>query len=279
MKKGAGVAEAEVLEEENLNGTANADDPENLNPEHQPGEGEDTNAGGEGGAVDENGNPIKEEAQPELTPDPRDEKIAKLQEQLDAVNEKLVKAPPAPPPQPVVLSEEQKEKISQQFGGLPFEQVDALTQYIGSIVHKLKEEIRGNLQSETGSFKKDAAIASMAKQKEYADIRSYTKGMDEFLGEYSPEFHSNPKLLRSAFFYAKGLGLKNTVNKIRNSTETNRRIAGPARPGATGGGKGGAETFSYKLTPSERSAYESFGKDEFGSEEEYARSLPRYQKK
>ena len=271
---------AEVKEEElNPDGTPIIEDPENLNPEHQPGEGEDIDPAGKGGAVDENGNPIEAQAQPEITPDPRDEQIAKLQEQLDEVNKKLGQAPPAPAPQPVPLTPERKAEIEEQFHGMPFEQINAISQYVGAIVSALEKKLTGTLQSETGSFKKDAAIAAMAKQKEYADIRSYTKGMDEFLGEYSPEFHSNPKLLRSAFFYAKGLGLKNTVNKIRNSTETNRRIAGAARPGAAGGGKGGAETFSYKLTPSERSAYESFGKDEFNSEEEYARSLPRYKQK
>lgn len=268
-----GVKESAVADpEQGLedNGAPIETDPNNQDDGPQPGREEDTNAGGSGGEVYEAGQSFEKEAP--LDVDPRDEKIAQLEAQIKEISGK-VSASPAPAP--VQLTDEQKEQISQKFGGLPFEQVDAITQYMAQVIGSIKKEFQGHL----GQFQKDAVISELAQRKEYADIRSYTPGINEYLKRFSPQYHGREEILQDAYWYAKGRGMKTALKRAQNSGERNRRIAGEGRPAGSGGGSSDNGSQPLKLTNVEMSAWESFGKKEFPNIQDYARSLPRFKKK
>lgn len=202
------------------------------------------------------------------TPDPIEERFAKLEEENRLLKEQMAK-----PKEEAVKTREytdaEKEQISARFGGAAFDTVNAFTQLVTNGLQMLEQKFMG----EMSVFKKDAAVMNLAKEKEFADIQSYMPGVNEFLKKFPAQHHSNAEVLKDAYWFAKGKGLKTTVKKIVASQEKNRKVASSLKvSGSKGGDKGGK---SFKLTPSERAAYESFGKGTFDSEEEYARSLPR----
>lgn len=236
----------------------------------EPGEGADKDGGGEAGDVSGDGEKTGDEAEAESveeTLDPRDEKITALETQLKELGEKVNKPAPAAEK---VYSEAEKEAISARFGGASFETVNAFNALVVNGLQMLEQKVLG----EMSVFKKESAIVGLSKEKDFADIQNYMPGVNEFLKRFNPSFHSNPEVLKDAYWYAKGKGLKTTVKKIVNSQEKNRRVASSVR--SPSGNKGGNDKkSSLKLTPGEKEAYERFGKGTFDSEEEYAISLPR----
>lgn len=270
-----GAAAAEVEDEEKSDGTADEENPEGQDPGHQPGEGEDPDGEGKSGADGEDGGEHEDEPgekegeEAELTPEQQE--IADLRAKIEAI-EKGSK-PKEEAAQPVVYTEEQKAKIEEKFGGMPFTQVEAVTGLVARAVNQVLSQLEGRFSKSD----KSSIIADLAKTKEYADIGTYTQAIDKYLAKFAPTMHGNKDVIVDALFWAKGQGLKNAVRKAISSGEKNKRIAGAARPAAPaggGGGKGGG--FKFKLTPAEESAYASFGKHHFKTKEDYAKSLKRY---
>lgn len=266
---GAAVAE----EEEKIDGADNEAVEENKNDgleqggaTHPDGREDGGEAGKDGGedAGEDGVEEVKEEPV-----DPRDEMIADLTARLEAI-EKGSKPEEKEAPAKV-YTEVEKAEIEQRFGGAPFEQVQAFTSTIARAIGMLRQEF----QNQFSRTDKTTVIGELSKEKGFADIHSYAPGIDEFLKKLNPSLHGNKDMLKDAYYWAKGRGLKKAVAKAVNANEKNRRISGPARPAAPSGKAPAKGALKFKLTPTEESAYQTY-QSSFKSKEDYARSLARY---
>ena len=95
--------------------------------------------------------------------------------------------------------------------------------------------------------------------------------MEEFLGDYDESMHSNEKLLKNAYWYAKGKGTGEAVRNAANATERNKRIGGAGRPASPNSGNRPA---TVQLTQQQRTLAKNAGM----SEKEYAGFLPKRKK-
>ena len=186
-------------------------------------------------------------------PDEKDQKISELTARL----EKLEKPPEVPVRE---YTSEEKEKISADFGGAPFEQGEAFGKMMTSAVMSVRAEVARGL----GQFKKDAVISAMAAKPGFQDVRKYMFGINEFLKDFDPIAHSNEGILQKAYFYAKGKGSGGQLKKVINSRELNRRLIKKGVSHVVPKGKGGG---GVKLTDEQRKAAD----DADMSYEEYAK--------
>lgn len=254
-------------------GTTEVDDdiendpnPEDQNPQFKPEGDADPKAGGEGAPAGEGG-----EGDPEGAGegegeggglDPRDETIAELKARL----EKLEK--PAAPAQPEYKepTEEEWQKHEEETG-----MSRLAIKFQARQMANLYNRIMSGINSKFGKFEKENTITSLAKQKGFEDANRFRKGMEEFLADYDESMHSNEKLLKNAYFYAKGKGTGAAVRQAANSTERNRHIAGSGRPASpNAGGRG----IPVQLTSQQRGLAKKAGM----SDKEYFDLLPKRRK-
>lgn len=209
--------------------------------------------------------------------DPRDIKIDELTNTVKELQEKVNKVPKTEPTvaQPRVYTDAEKAEIETRFGGIPFQGIQAFNELIGGAVSQVVNTLRTEIHSELGRFKKDAAIESLSQDPEFADIKSFKKGMDEYLKRFNPLYHGNEEVLKDAYWNARGRNTKNMVTKAVNSTEKNRRIATTSRPNSPTHRE--TTKVDLRLTPLEESAFQTFGGRL--TREQYAAGLSRNQKK
>ena len=124
------------------------------------------------------------------------------------------------------------------------------------------------LEQKFGKFEKQNAIAALSRavidgKRPFADITKYSKGMDEVLADFDPSSHSNEKILRMAYYAAKGKGSGGEIKKILNKKELNRKILKKGVSHVAPKGKGGG----VKLNAEQRQAAD----DADMSYEEYAK--------
>ena len=267
--------EVEVKEdgiENETNQDHNEDGHEPINPEDTDATGKDEEADEGSGGNEEEVEQVEDKETPLL--DDKDVKIQKLEEEIKGIKDTVAR-PPAQVSQPKVYTPEERERIEQRFGGVPFEGVMAFNQLVAIAVQGIQDKFTEELQQ----FKKDSVINGLVQQKEFSDIRTYMNGVNEYLNKYPKIHHGKEELLKDAYYYAKGKGVKNTVKKIINRDEKNRRVALSTRTRSSGSSGSSSKGTSLKLTPAEESAWQSFGKHSFSTRDEYAKSLSRFQKK
>ena len=189
--------------------------------------------------LDDEGNPI--EADPEPDPDeddPRDATIAELKARLETLEKDKTEKASAPKE----LSEEDWKKLEDQWGiaekdGIPGNFGRKGIQQIVRLIGGMSQSFREMLNSELGGFKKEAAIAELAREKGSEDIKGYRKGIEEFLKDFDPRIHADKNILKKALTYARGLSASGKFKKALNSREKARKINASPGHGKPGGGK------------------------------------------
>ena len=273
MARPGAVAEVEVEEEveDGAQDEGNQGDQEDGSikkevPDTDEG-GENQDTGKDDGEADENLG--EDEAEAEV--DPRDAKLAALEKEIAEIKAGKPAANPEPAA-PAARTEEQWNQITEETG-LSRKAVEHFESGLMQLGRVLVQHFNGQF---AGSAK-EKLIETMSASKEYGDIKQYRTDIDDFLKMFDPTLHSRQDLLEKAYAYAKGKNSGKVVKKIMNTTERNRRIAGPARPSSPGGKSIGGDKGGkpYKLSPTERAIYQKFGKNTFKTEEEYAASLAR----
>lgn len=261
-RPGAGGAGTEVAD-----GIADDPDQESQATGFDPAGDADPNAGGEGSAAGEGDGGDKEgagegESGEGARVDPRDETIAELKARL----EKLEK--PAAPAQPEYKEPTEEEwQKHEEATGMNRLAIKFQAQQMANLYNRINTLI----QSKFGKFEKENTITALAKQKGFEDANRYRKGIEEFLGDYDESMHSNEKLLKNAYFYAKGKGTGAAVRQAANATERNKRIGGAGRPASPNSGGRGAPV---QLSSQQRVLAKKAGM----SEKEYFDLLPKRKK-
>ena len=242
----------------------------------EPGAESNQNAGGEAGGLPEDnggdGQGTGEEeggGQPDPI-DPRDEAITTLKTEIEQLKQKVNQGvAPVPRPQPVVFTPEQREQISQRFGGVPFEAV----QGFGGMIENAVKQIETKMEQRFGQYTKRDAIEELSKEKGFEDIKKYSKDVDEYINRFAPIHWGNKEVIREAVRYARGKNMEQTIRKVTHNTERNLRVATTARPASSTASRGGKP--AVKLTEAEESAYQSFGKKSGMTREQYVAGLRR----
>lgn len=262
----SGEIEKEGVED----GIENEENKEDNNIESEQTNLEDSNIKGENTETRENNTETEEEGSVDWKSkfDGLEEEFRKFKETLEKKNEDQNVRPQEQ------LTPGQKEAISEKFGGLPFEAVQNIAGLIREAIGGVKNELLGQFVDTS----KDSSINKLSQIKEFSDIRSYSDGMNEFLKKVPIKFHSDQEVLKDAYWYAKGKGMKNTISKIANSNQKNKRIAMNSRP-VSPSSSNSSSGKSFKLSKEEEAAYESFGKNTFSSKEEYAAYLEKKKQK
>ncbi len=161
------------------------------------------------------------------------------------------------PPKP--LSDEEFAKLEGRFGFVrskdkdtgeermainPRQLIENVSNMIDFAVGEVRKQMEGALHENVSSLRLRDSFESLEKDpsKEFTDIRQYSKAISDMLAKrYQPKDRTNRDYIISAFYEAKGRGLKDTVKKIENGRELNKKVVHPAGAGAGGGApKGGA---------------------------------------
>lgn len=232
-----------VIKEESVNATTTTHQ-EVDDAQHEP--GADANPNGEETFGEDaeigqtNDGEVPEETQ-NTESDPLaniDEEIGKIRSELreEILNE--IKQSQAQTQQqqqpPLQLTEEQWSQKEQELG-IPRTAIKAMTSQAVMVYNKIKEEVAQMLQERFSGIETDTAIKSVGQEKGFSDINTYRSGINEFLSKYDVKHHSNPELLKTAYYYAKGKSANSNVRRARVESEKNKKISGPARPASPNG--------------------------------------------
>lgn len=273
MKKGTNAAVIENEEEENGNADETID---TNNPDESLEEGALPKGSGEGeeetpeveGADGEDG----EDEEP-ITPT-TEERLGILEKENKELKERLEKGA-GKPETPIVQKEPTEEEWQawEDQSGMDRKSI----RYFQTTINSLAKLLMDKMDQRFSKYDKVDAISNLSKQTAFKDAQKYREGMEEFLEGFDPRYHSDPKILEKAYFYAVGKNNGKTVKKIMNAKEINRQVINKSKISSPkAGSNGGGKSFNFKLTPSEESAWQSFGRNNFESKEEYAKSLSRY---
>lgn len=233
-------------------------------PDRVPGDGD----GGEGVKDDaEKGGEDEEPAQPTL-----EERFKALEEELRVARENKKEAPEKEEAKIPEKTAEEWQALADTYE-MPVKAVQALERNQIDFAKRTVQFVRNEIAKAFGSTNREKAIEGMSSK--FKDIGNYKNGINEFLQNYKIEDHSNPVLLEKAYYYARGKGVDKLVKKVRESTELNRKVVKrvASTKGNTNSPKAGKA--NLRLSEQEESTWEAFGKHNFDSKEEYARSLPR----
>lgn len=160
------------------------------------------------------------------TPNP--DRLALVENTLKEIHAKInEKQPEAPKP----MSDEDWAKLEQQTGA-PRSTIEFFTNQNVKVVNHLKEYI----DSAIAKLSFGSAIDEFAKTPGFQDATRYKKDIQEFLNTYEPKHWTNPEVLKRAVIYSRGLNANANLQKVRNDSERNRKIAGVGRPAAPAGG-------------------------------------------
>jgi hypothetical protein len=249
---GAAVAEPEVLEEgaEGEEGLEEESLEEGIDKGAE--EGEEGEEGQEGEELEDkvaDGEEEDEDAADGEEGEEGTEDVASLREQIALLTETVekLKNPPKAAEEPKPMSEEDWKKLEEDWGiaadkdGVPGSFGRKSIQQIARLIGNMSQNLREVLNTELGGFKKEAAIAELAREKGFEDIKVYRKGIDEFLSDFDTRFHSDKKLLKKAVTYARGLTASGKLKKAVNTREMHRKVNTGAAHGKPGG-KGAAKT-------------------------------------
>lgn len=200
-------------------------------------EGEETDRDREADAKE--GNPTELEAIKELLKQ-RDAELAKIKESAEKPQDE--RGPDAEP-----ITDEKWAVLEERFGGLSRNQIQPLAE----LVHRQVSGVQSAMAERFAKIEKELSINAMAEQDGTRDIRSFRKEIDEFMGNFHPRDHADPKLLRMALAYARGVKSTDAAKKSAASKERGLRVVGAGKPN-TGGASAGGKTSGVKLTNQER---------------------------
>lgn len=245
-------------------GPAPAEDPQAPTPHsHDNQEGGDPQGGEPQGGGGEGGEPQQDPQGGEPQVDLRDAEVADLKTTVAKLQGRLeqVGKTPASTEQPRTYTAEEiagfEEKTGMTWTGIG---------WVEKMFKDQEERLEKKFSKKMGSISRNSAIDELAKQPGFSDANLYRKEMQEYMDDmFDVSDHNNPRIVKSAFYNAKGQHSNKDIEKARSSSEINRKIAGgsrPASPGAAGRGSG-----VFKLTPIQESAAKTFGM----TNEEYAK--------
>jgi hypothetical protein len=178
------------------------------------------------------------------------------QEILKEIGDKLP-GEPAAPPAPQELSEEEWAQKEEEWG-VPRTAIKAFTHQSVQVYNRVMEK----LEARFAGIEKDANLRALGQEKGFSDAPALRKGIDEFLANYPAQHHSNPKLLKMAVVYARGLQASKSVQKAGNDRERNRRMGSAARPGAPTPGRRPVSNGNRPLNATQRDVASKFGMSE-----------------
>lgn len=159
---------------------------------------------------------------------------------------------------PAELTEDQKTAYEDQYG-VPFRTIQAFTKQNTLLF----DRVSALLDERLSKFERGDSIRELSTDPEFSDAMKHRKDIDEFMNGFDPKFRNDPKLLKSAVYYARGKNAKSAVSRARNDGERNRKIAGTFRPSSPSGGK---KNGSRSLNESEKQAMQLGG---FKNEADY----------
>lgn len=241
------------------NGTANEINEETDDTLNEPGTDPNLDGGTEDSEVGEDvgaeENPVdgeNENPEPGQPATISEEVKEELRNQLrDELRNEMREANPPPPPPPITEEEWAKHEAS---WGVPR---TAITNTVERI-ERVANHIMSKVDERFAKFEKAETLRTIAREPGFSDANRYQKDVDEYLSHYPAKHHSNPEILKRGIIYARGKNMKTAMNKVRNGTERNLRIAAPGgRPAA--GGAPVRPGSKVALNPSQRSAARAFG--------------------
>ena len=247
-----------VLEDvETVEDEENAEDEDGQQgKEGQEGAGGEHDAEGKAGVEGEEGQEKKEgtdgeeETQEE---DPRDQKIAELEERLAQIEGKKVTEEK---PKPQERTQEEWDDIVEKTG-IPKEAIN----YFEGGLASLGRLLLAHIDQRLGGSDKERTLDAMSKEKGFTDIKKYVPLIDEFLQDYPVNQHKDRKLIEKGYYFALGRSSKGDIKKVQASKDGVRKIItkiSPSRKVMTGGKKGS----TVKLSDDERALAKAAGMTE-----------------
>jgi hypothetical protein len=169
------------------------------------------------------------------------------------------------------MTEEKWAELEERFGGLSRGQIQPMAEFMDKVVKSSESRVEARI----AKIEKELTINLMAEQEGSRDVRSYRKEMEDYLGNFDQRSHADPKLLKMALVYARGLRSQDAMKKAMDSKERGLRVVGAGKPN-TGGSSAGGKSNGFKLTPQERQAAKLGGMSE---REYYGMKYPAGRKK
>jgi len=180
--------------------------------------------------------------------------IEELRTEIAGMKEQMSRPPQAPQAQQPAKPMTEEEWVSLESEvGVPRAAIQRFTSQTMQVANSLKEYI----DSKFTMIEQAEGLRQVARDPEFSDGLKFEKDVQKYLSRVDPRYRSNPDVIKDAIIYSRGLNYKKTVSTVRNENEKNRKIAGPARPAAPGGGMKGKG--SVPLTPIEHQAREAVG--------------------
>ena len=161
--------------------------------------------------------------------------------------------------------------------GLPKQAID----FIRNLVYFSQKKALSHTDSKFAGYEQTNVLASMAQSEEYADIKKYQPGIEEYLKNHPEKPRNDKGHLAEAYYYAKGKAAGKMVRSAQQAAGATKKMVDRSKMSSPNGSKSVVKTKTgggSKLSPVEKSAYDSFGRFSYKSEEEYAASLPRNKK-
>lgn len=169
----------------------------------------------------------------------------------EAVQKQLADAKPANEPAAAVKepTEEEWAKREEEWG-MPRTAI----KQVGQTAMKVYDAVSKMLDERLSKFERRDSIEALSREPGFADAKALQPGIDTYMKEMGvpSRMQSDPRVLKAAAIYARGLGASKRVQKARTESEKNRKISGVARPASPGNGKGKAGATS--LTPAQKIA-------------------------
>lgn len=111
---------------------------------------------------------------------------------------------------------------------------------VGAVSMKVFDAVSKMLDERLSRFERRDSIEALSREPGFADAKALQPGIDQYMKEMEvpSRLQSDPKILKAAAIYARGLGASKRVQKARTESEKNRKISGVARPASPGNGKG-----------------------------------------
>lgn len=221
--------------------------------------GEDSEAGEDTGE-DEGGEEVVEE----------DETESEAAKRIEALEKELQELKNKPTDQPKFREPTEEEKAAlMERTGLEWKSHE----HINNSLAELGIAVKNYVDQKFAELSFDRTFSGLASQRGFEDATKYKAGIDEYLKDVSPMQRTNIEVLKKAYYFAKGKGLRGAVEKVIKSREKNRRMATMTKPTPGSGGKPSSKG-KVSLTPIQMSAARAVGM----APEEYAKYLNRNKK-
>jgi hypothetical protein len=169
----------------------------------------------------------------------------------EAVQKQLAEAAPKDEPAPAKeLTEEEWAKKEEDWG-MPRTAI----KQVGATAMKVYDAVSKMLDERLSKFERRDSIDALSREPGFADAKALQPGIDQYMKEMGvpSRMQSDPRILKAAAIYARGLSASKRVQKARTESEKHRKISGVARPASPGNGKGKAGG-GTSLTPAQKIA-------------------------